>query len=378
MIALAALVSGCQAIGQAYTRAFGSAPVQKPAELVPFQASATLRLLWQGNVGAAEKNVYFPARSGRVVYAVGAAGSVTGFDASSGAIVTRFDAGERVSGGIGAGNNMLLVGTLKGQVLAFSEAGKPLWRAQLPGEVLAPPQAQDGTVVVRTGDSRVYGLDAASGKRRWVYERTTPALTVRSHAGLVVERGAVFVGFPGGRLVGMTLSDGKVGWDAVVTLPRGATELERIADITSLPVADGPRVCAVAYQGRVACFDAARGTLLWARDVSSLAGLGVDERYLYVTDDRNAVLALDKSSGASLWRQDRLAGRNVSGPLAVGRHVVVGDLQGYVHVLSRDDGAFAARLPTDGSAILAPPVALDATSFVVQTRAGGIFAIAIQ
>jgi outer membrane protein assembly factor BamB len=64
--------------------------------------------------------------------------------------------------------------------------------------------------------------------------------------------------------------------------------------------------------------------------------------------------------------------------VALGRHVVVGDLEGYVHLLSRDDGSFAARIATDGSAIGAPPLALDEKSFVVQTRGGGVFAIAIR
>ncbi|MNC90829.1 Outer membrane protein assembly factor BamB precursor [compost metagenome] len=104
----------------------------------------------------------------------------------------------------------------------------------------------------------------------------------------------------------------------------------------------------------------------------------MDERNLYVTDEKNAVLALDKGGGASLWRQDKLAGRNVSAPLAIGRYVAVGDLEGYVHLLSREDGSFAARIATDGSAILAPPIALDLTSFLVQTRNGGVFAITIQ
>jgi outer membrane protein assembly factor BamB len=143
-------------------------------------------------------------------------------------------------------------------------------------------------------------------------------------------------------------------------------------------VIDGKQACAAAFQGRVACFDVLRGTLLWARDVSSVAGIAVDARYLYVTDDRNAVQALDKTSGASIWRQDKLSGRNVSGPLALGRYVVVGDLEGYVHLISREDGSFAARIETDGSAILAPPIALDATSFLVQTRDGGVFAITIK
>jgi len=366
-LAMLALLAGCN-----------SSPVQKPAELVPIEPTAALKVLWQGRVDAAGKNVYYPEASGNTVYAVGAEGGVNGFDVASGKTVASFEAGQRVSGGVGIGNGLVLLGTPKGEVLAFDRDGKPLWKTQLSSEILAPPQAQDGTVVVRSGDNRIFGLDAANGKQKWLYQRSTPALSVRTNAGLVIQRGGVFVGFPGGRLVALALGNGNIGWEGVVAMPRGTTELERVADITSLPVIDGQQACAAAFQGRVACFEVARGTLLWARDVSSVNGIGADARYLYVTDDKNAVLALDRASGASIWRQAKLVGRNVSAPLALGRHVVVGDLEGYVHLLSREDGSFAARIATDGSAIGAPPLALDARSFLVQTRDGGVFAITVQ
>jgi outer membrane protein assembly factor BamB len=376
--ALAVLVSGCQAISDGYRKVFGNPP-PKPAELVAIaQPRVTPRVAWQGSVGPAERNVYFPARSGTVVWVAAAGGTVVGFDMARGTPTGRIEAGERITGGVGAGAGLVLLGTPKGEVLAFDPGGKQIWRAQLSSEVLAPPQAQEGIVVARAGDGKIYGLDAATGKRRWIYQRTPPALSVRTHAGVVIERGGVFVGFPAGRLVALSLATGNLGWEAVVALPRGATELERVADITSTPVMDGGRVCVVAFQGRVACLDAARGTTFWARDMSSVAGIGVDDRYLYVTDDKDAVLALDKTSGASIWRQDRMARRNVSAPLPIGRYVAVGDLEGYVHLLSRDDGSFAGRIATDGSAILAPPVALDMSTFLVQTRNGGVYAITIQ
>ncbi|HXF66855.1 MAG TPA: outer membrane protein assembly factor BamB [Burkholderiales bacterium] len=373
-----ALTGGCQTVTDAYDRLFGARPAAKPAELPPIQASAALRVRWQASVGAAEKNVFFPALAGNVLYAAGAAGGVTGFDAASGAVLARIEAGQRISGAVGAGAGMVLLGTPRGEVLAFDRDGRALWKAQVSGEVLAPPAVEGGIVVVRSGDGRIYGLGAADGKRRWLYQRALPALSVRAHAGTVIHRGGVFAGFPGGRLIALALANGHVGWEGVVALPRGTTELERAADVTSLPAHDGRQVCAAAFQGRVACFDLERGTLLWARDISSIAGLALDAHYLYVTDERNAVHALDKTSGASIWRQDRLAGRGLSAPLPLGRYVAVGDFEGYVHLLSREDGSFAARIATDGSAISAPPLALDASSFVVQTRNGGVFAITVQ
>lgn len=379
VLLLALLAAGCQTVSSTYDRMFGRRAItQKPAELVTITPVVSPKILWQGSVGAADKHVFSPAAIGNVVYATGVAGQITGFDAASGKQTTRIEAGQRVSGGVGAGGGLVLVGTPKGEMLAFDRDGKQQWKAQLSGEVLAPPKVADGVVVARTGDGRIFALDVADGKRKWVYQRTMPALSVRNHAGVVVDRGAVFAGFPGGRMVAVALATGSVGWEAIVAVPRGTTELERVADITSPPVVDDRQACAVAFQGRIACFEASGGTAIWARDLSSTAGMAADTRNLYITDDRNAIVALDKANGASLWKQDKLFGRGVTGPLALGRHVVVGDFEGYVHFLSREDGSFAARIATDGSAIIAPPVALDMSSFVVQTRNGGVFAITVQ
>jgi outer membrane protein assembly factor BamB len=378
LLLMAALAAGCQTISSTYDSVFGAQPKQKAAELPPLQGSIAPKVLWQGNVGAAERAVFYPGVAGTVVYAVGSTGQLAGFDASSGRPLMRIDIGQRISGGVGASGGLVMVGTPKGEVLAFDASGKPLWKAQLSGEVLAPPQLAAGIVAARAGDGRIYGLSAADGSRRWIYQRATPALSVRSHAGVVLHRGVVYAGFPGGRLAAIALAGGNVAWEAAVALPRGTTELERVADIASVPLVDEQRACAVAFQGRIACLDATSGSTIWARELSSAAGMASDGRNLYVTDDKNAIVALDKASGASLWKQDKLAGRGVTGPLSFGRFIVVGDFEGYVHFLKREDGAFVGRIATDGSPIMSAPVALDLSSFAVQTRNGGVFAITLQ
>lgn len=378
LLAAVLLLQGCQTVSSVYDGWFGSGPKQKAAELVTFETRATARVVWQASLGSAQNFAFYPAPIGNTVYVGSASGQIAGFNTGTGAQQVRFDAGTPLSGGIGFGSGLILAGTARGEVLAFEPSGKQVWKVQLTGEVLSPPAGADGFVVVRTGDGRIYGLNAADGKQRWVYQRALPPLALRNYAGVVVERGAVFAGFPGGRLVAIALGNGNVGWESVVALPKGTTELERVTDVTSLPVIDGSQVCAVAFQGRVACFDVQRGETVWARDVSSIAGIGQDSRNVYVTDERSAVLAYDRRGGSAVWKQDKLLGRWASAPLGLGRYVIVGDYQGYVHVLSRDDGAFVARIATDGSPIQVPPVAIDLSTFLVQTRNGGLFSINVQ
>ena len=350
---------------------------EKPAPLVEFKQTASLTQLWRENVGSAVDYVFTPAIMKGSVFAAGHDGFISRHDAASGKQVWRVETGKKLTGGVGAGDGMIFVATGKGEVLTYTEDGKLLWQSQLSSEVLSAPQTEDGVVVIRTGDGKVFGLDARDGKRKWVYQRATPALTVRSNVGVLVTHGAVFAGFAGGKLVALNLTNGNVGWEATVALPRGATELERIADITSLPVVDGREICAVAYQGRVACFETTTGNLIWARDISSIAGMAMDQRNVYISDDKGAVVALDKASGSSVWKQDKLYARKLSAPIAKRGYVAVGDVEGYVHLMSREDGAFAARAATDGSPIRSQLLSLD-NGFLVQTRSGSLHALTIQ
>lgn len=150
-----------------------------------------------------------------------------------------------------------------------------------------------------------------------------------------------------------------------------------MADITSTPVLDVRNACAVAFQGRATCLDISNGSSLWSREVSSTAGLDIDSRAVYVSDDNGSVLAFDRFTGASLWKQTALAHRGLSRPIALGSYIVVGDAEGYIHALRRDDGALAARISTDGSPIAADPQATE-NGFVIQTRNGSIYSLTLE
>lgn len=237
------------------------------------------------------------------VYAASASGQLTRFDSATGSEVWSINTYSMLSGGVGVNDEMVLVGTFKGEVLAFDDQSNLLWRSQVTSEILSPPQVDDGVVVVRTGEGRIFGLDAVNGKRKWVYQTSKPSLTVRSFAGVLVKGGAVFAGFAGGKLAAIQLSDGKVAWEVAVSKARGVTELERITDITSLPVADEKQICAVAYRGRVTCFEITSGNQIWTRDTSSSAGLAMDNKYVYVSEDDGSVVAYDKNNGTIIWKK---------------------------------------------------------------------------
>jgi outer membrane protein assembly factor BamB len=334
-------------------------------------AKANARVNWQLALGGKGGSGFTPAARPEAIYAASPDGALVSVDPGTGAQRWRVEAGKGLSGAVGADAQVVVVGTNKGDVLAFDTSGKPLWQTKVSSEVSGPPRPTEGTVIVWSLDGKIFGLSATDGSRKWAYQRATPPLTVRRYAGGVVSRGGLFTGTPGGKLLGLDISTGALAWEGNVATPKGATELERIADITSLPVVEERQVCAAAYLGRVACFEPQRGTLTWSRDFGSLGGLALDNRYLYMTDDKGAVQALDKATGASIWKQDKLAQRFISGPVVVGDYLGVVDAEGYLHLLDRSDGSLVGRVATDGKAPASQPIAVDSAA-VWQSEGGNL------
>ena len=358
---------------------FSSAPIgPKPAELPMLTNAQGVKVLWSSNIGAAEGFFFTPTLVGDGIYAASRSGTVARLDAATGQPKWRISVGKRISSGVGSDGAIVVVASDDGDVFALdAQSGVVRWRSRVSSEVLAQPKISEGMALVRSADSKIFAFGVEDGKRQWVYQRPAAALIVRSPVGLTAHQGVAFAGFSGGKLVAISLANGLVRWEATVALPKGATEVERVTDIVGEPHAQGREVCSASFQGRVACYDIQNGNQLWSREMSTLTGVSFDARYAFVSDDKGAVHALDRSNGRSIWKQDRLAHRQLSLPLPLGTEVAVGDLQGFVHFVARESGAFLGRIATDGSAVHAAPLRL-AEGVLVQTQNGGLYALNLQ
>lgn len=385
ILSLLILLSGCANLnelgGGHLTDLFSSEEDEveiDEAEIAALQTLAPISPLWQIKLAESKTAVFLPVYDNGALYVADEDGRLVKLDPVTGHEIWRIETKSQLSGGVGAGWGMILLGTYKGEVLAFDEAGNALWQSRVPGEVLSPPKTDSGIVVVRTGDSKLFGLSATDGKRIWSYQSVTPPLTVRSFVGVSITRGAVFAGFPGGKLIALDLLTGNVGWEETVSQPHGVTELERMTDISSLPIVDENQVCAVAYRGRAACFEISSGNQIWVRDASSSMGMVIDSHHVYISEEHGVVAAYDKGSGTAVWKRGKLGSRKLSGLLIVrGNRLVVGDDQGFITLINRQDGSLLARSPTDGSMILSRAEYLP-DGFVVQTLKGGVFAFSLQ
>lgn len=386
---LSVLLAGCAGLGavkegyDGLLDLFGASdPVDPPKELEPLEPTRSVRLLWDFDLGKGYDGQYVNLRPGpgsARVFAADRRGQVEARDRLTGSSVWEADLELELSSGPGLGRDVIVLASNNGDVIALSQLdGAVVWQTTVSSEVLAFPVIARGLVVIRSNDGRITALDEKTGKRLWYHERSVPPLSVRSRGAPAIIGDLVLDGYASGKLLALQIKDGKPAWESAIAMPRGRSEIERLVDVDSTPVIRGDTIYVSGYQGGVAAVSAKDGEVLWRREtLSTASGLSADRKSLYLTDGVSDVWRLDMSSGGDLWKQTALHQRRLTSPVPVKDCVVVGDLEGYLHFLSKDDGSLVARIQVDDTPIEALPVVLDDVVYAYSVD-GVIAAVALD
>jgi outer membrane protein assembly factor BamB len=350
---------------------------EPPAPLVMFTQGLNVIELWSENTGSGTHKRYLrltPSIANQRLYVVDTNGRIECLDAVNGGTVwtremrhiatSRFkfwskDESETVTAGPGYGENTIMIGTSEGRVIAYSaDQGRELWSATVSSEILSAPQRQNNIVIVRTLDGKIFALDGASGKSLWNHDRTVPNLTLRGTSDPVIYGGVVIAGSDGGHLAALDLTTGRLLWETVITESRGSTDLERMVDIDSTPVILNGIIYVATYRGDLVALQLETGREMWRRNISTYAGFSADDTNIYVTDEESHLWALERYTGNSVWKQEKLHARAATAASVIGEYVVVGDFEGYLHWLNKNTGEFVARTRVNNDRIIVKPLVL--------------------
>ncbi|GHC16322.1 outer membrane protein assembly factor BamB [Aidingimonas halophila] len=346
------LLAGC---------ASNSQPDTPPKELIDFDASVSLDSSWSLSIGDGLGRARYPitpARDGGTLFAASADGQLVAIDADDGEQRWTRDLDTGISSGLSAIAGQLYVGTQDGDVLALDqEDGDEVWSSRVSSEVLAAPQPNSNLVIVQSADGNITALDRRNGSEAWVFDSSEPALTLRGTATPQVIDQVSFVGLSDGRLATLDNRNGETLWDMRIATPQGRSEVERLVDVDAQPLLtqDG-RLYVTSYNGRLVALEATSGETLWEREQSSyLTPLLVGDTLITVDEDSH-ITALDALSGRVLWQSEQLEGRRLTAPAQANGYVVVGDFDGYLHLLDVDNGELAGRTRVNGSGISQRPL----------------------
>ncbi|MGM9513800.1 outer membrane protein assembly factor BamB [Roseateles sp. DB2] len=366
LAALPALLSACAL--------FSNSKDAKPAALEALTPSIAGKVVWQQRMDGVRFPLNTVALADSFVVA-DSDGVVQRLNAADGAVIWRAALKEKLSAGVGSDGRYAAVVTRDNDLVSLDE-GRTLWRKPLSVPILTAPLVAGERIFVLTVDRAVLAYDALDGRKLFELRRPGDPLTLLQPGAIGSYKDTLVVG-QGSRLAGIDPLRGSVRWEASVANPRGTNEVERLADVVGPLVRTGELLCARGFQSAVSCINAERGSTVWTRNVGGVMGVGGDAQTVVGGDASDRLTAWRTSNGDVLWNAERFLNRKLSTPLVLGQSVVVGDFEGQVHFLNRETGKTQLRLPTDGSAIAAAPVAAGNTILVV-TRNGGLFALRPQ
>lgn len=346
----------------------------KPTPLTQIDNKYPPKILWEASAGSDQKDDLLriaPVESGDRVIVADAKGDVYAYNLKSGKRLWGAELDMPISVGGGANDSMVVFGSDTGKVVALStDSGKTLWQATVSTAVEAAPSVGDTHVVVRSKDGSVTLLDAKDGSTVWSVSHNEPMMTLQGQSRALLFPDAIAVGYDDGEFAILSRADGRPLWKNQVALPMGRTEIDRMVDIDATPLFADAVFYVATYQGRIAAINAKGGQTIWSRKFSSFTDMSIDQHALYATDASGIVWALDRRTGEPLWRQSALAYRGVTGPALSNGKLVVGDKEGYLHVLDPQTGAIVGRLRVSGGLI--DPMRTENNVVAAVTRDGDL------
>ncbi len=326
--------------------------VHKPSKLPTITAPATsLSQVWKDSIGGQNKldplrpqldvqsgNVYAASRNR--IYAWSATGKQ----------LWQSKTKQDITAGVTAADGIVVYSTGKGSVVALEAAdGKQRWTRATGASILAPALVSGNRVVTISNDGTVSGTDATTGLAVWTYSIPMPSISIRgSSAPVLFDGNTVILAGASGRAYGLDLATGVPKWERRVAVNDGSSEMARLIDIDGDPLVSGRQLYTVSYQGQLTSMNIDAQQINWTAEASSLhtPAEGLGNVYAATVDGK--ILAVDEQSGKPVWTQDRLAYRDLSNPVVLGRYLVVGDAQGYLHIIEQTEGKIVGRVRTSG------------------------------
>ena len=374
IVVSAALISGCSV--------FSAKDEIEPAKLEDFDHKVELSRVWSAKPTSSNNSYWSKlnmAVNEHTLFAADHSGTVVALEVDTGRQQWSVDLDLPISGGLGYGDQKVVLGTIEGQVYTLNaQDGSVLWSSSVSSEVLSTPSVNSDIVVAQSIDNRIYAFDAETGEELWQHDAGAPILSVRGNSSSMILNNMVIAAFDNGKLTAFNSENGSLIWETRLAVPKGRTELERMIDIDGEPILVGDIIYSVSYQGRLGALTRGTGRNLWFQDSSSHHSPAYSDGKLFVTEAKNhSVKAYKAGNGKVLWNNDQLAYRELNGPATFGNTVAVADAEGYLHLLDTESGVFVGRAKVDGSGVSAPLLVVGET-LLVQSNNGSVSAFKIQ
>ena len=316
----------------------------EPKELSSYENQKDISIIWNLSFdGENEIGNFEPGFSSQNLFFADSEGTLSSISLKSGEKEWSTELNFLASG-TAAGFGILVVADVDGNVIALDQKdGSQLWSTNVKGEILSKSVIDTQIVVVKSGSGELIGLNRITGEIEWSYRSKLPPLTVRGSSSPVLSDDKIFVSFDNGRLGVFDINSGFPLWDGAISYASGTSELDNLIDGDSSPVIEGGLVYTTNYQGNLNIFDIAQKRSVWTSETSSFYSPVIMRGLLIVAEANSIIKSFSLSSLEESWLNEDYLNRVLSNPVSYKGSLVVGDFEGYIHVIDPLNGKTIGR-----------------------------------
>ena len=318
--------------------------LDEPKELLSYENQKDLSITWNLSFdGENEIGNFEPGFSSQNLFFADSEGTLSSIAINNGETVWSTELNFLASG-TAAGFGIVVVADVDGNVIALDQKdGAQLWSTNVKGEILSKSVIDTKIVVVKSGSGELIGLNRVSGEIEWSYRSKLPPLTVRGSSSPVLSDDKVFVSFDNGRLGVFDINSGFPLWDGAISYVSGTSELANLIDGDSSPVIEGGLVYTTNYQGNLNIFDIAQKRSVWTNEISSFYSPIIMRGLLIVAEADSTMKSFSLTSLEESWINEDYLNRELSNPVSYKGSLIIGDFEGYIHIIDPLNGKTIGR-----------------------------------
>tara|TARA_B100000614_G_C14514365_1_gene479899 strand:- start:224 stop:1369 length:1146 start_codon:yes stop_codon:yes gene_type:complete len=346
------LVSSCSTLS--FWSSESDEETSEPIKLKKIQNLYPIEVVWKRSFdGKNDLGSFIPSfYSGEMIVA-DPEGNLISMNPSSGKVNWNIDLKRDLSAGTASGFGKIVLSDTDGFLVAIdTDSKETLWEKNIGGEILSNGVISASLVLIKNSVGELVALDSSTGDVKWSFRSQLPALTVRGTGEPIIENGIVFSSFDNGRLAAFQLETGYFLWDGPISFLEGTSELENLIDSDSSPVIAQSLIFATNYQGRLTAFDIAQKRPVWNAEASSFHSPIIGNNMLMVVQDDGSILSFSMTNLSPSWNSKEYLRRELSNGLIHKNLMLVGDVEGYVHIIDPLNGITVGRKKVSGNPIM--------------------------
>ena len=234
------------------------------------------------------------------------------------------------------------------QIAAINEEdGKTIWTKNISAIPISTPVSDGNFVYVTSNDNKLYAFDAISGELQWAQAGIARPTAILGAADPVIYQDKVIVSYSSGEIYAVNKKTGEPIWSQDLNLNRAISSDFYLNDVDATPLVKNNVVYTIGNGGLMMALDIKKGHPIWKREIAGIIDFWAAGEFLFVINNDNKLLALNKKSGGIKWisqlpnfKNDKKPQTKIiySGVIMAGDKLLISGANGKLLVASPLDG----------------------------------------